>query len=174
MLTLGGVYQLRQGQQRRIQVRVRPVQNSGTLPIICQQIVKIEVGGVITRKRLQKALDSYQEEDLTVLRERWNDALQKRRKYLNSQLQQLTDKTDKTEQDVEREKCLIEQLVNLTEESNAVYVPQPGTGIPGAPAMWSPPVGMEPHIPVLFMDLNGELELSYNFTTVRITCVHFS
>lgn len=167
MLT-GGIYQLRQGQQRRIQVRVRPVQNSGTLPIICQQIVKIEVGGVMTRNRLQKALDSYQEEDLTILREKWNDALQKRRQYLNSQLQHLSEKIDKTEQDIEREKSLIEQLVNLTEESNAVYVPQPGTGIPGAPAMWSPPAGMEPHVPVLFLDLNGK------YTSVSIvTCKTF-
>lgn len=45
----GGVYQLRQGQQRRLQVRVRPVHNSGTLPIICQHIVSIEVGSVNVR-----------------------------------------------------------------------------------------------------------------------------
>ena len=42
----GGIYQLRQGQQRRIQVRVKPVQNSGTLPIICQSIVSIAIGSV--------------------------------------------------------------------------------------------------------------------------------
>ncbi|ENN74255.1 hypothetical protein YQE_09227, partial [Dendroctonus ponderosae] len=155
MLT-GGIYQLRQGQQRRIQVRVKPVQNSGTLPIICQQIMKIEVGGVMVRNRLQKPLDSYQEEDLTVLREKWNDALTKRKQYLHSQLQNLSEKLDKSEQDLEREKSLMEQLVNLTEETNAVYVPQPGTGIPGAPAMWSPPPGMEPHVPVLFLDLNAD------------------
>lgn len=45
----GGVYQLRQGQQRRIQVRVRPVQNSGTLPIICQSVVSISIGSVCNR-----------------------------------------------------------------------------------------------------------------------------
>lgn len=45
----GGIYQLRQGQQRRIQVRVKPVQNSGTLPIICQSIVSIAVGSVSMR-----------------------------------------------------------------------------------------------------------------------------
>lgn len=32
----GGVYQLRQGQQRRIVCRVKPVSNSGTLPLICE------------------------------------------------------------------------------------------------------------------------------------------
>lgn len=88
----GGVYQLRQGQQRRIQVRVKPVQNSGTLPIICQSIIKIEVGSVIGRTRLQKPLDSYQDEDLSVLREKWSDALMRRRHYLDQQIKKLINK----------------------------------------------------------------------------------
>lgn len=62
---------------------------------------------------------------------------------------------DKTEQDNEREQSLMDQWVNLTEERNAVLVPQAGSGIPGAPAVWDPPPGMEPYIPVLFLDLNG-------------------
>ncbi len=45
----GGVYQLRQGQQRRVLVEVRPVHNSGTLPIICQSIINIAVGSVSKR-----------------------------------------------------------------------------------------------------------------------------
>lgn len=48
MLT-GGVYQLRQGQQRRVAVRVKPALNSGTLPIICQSILSVEVGSVSVR-----------------------------------------------------------------------------------------------------------------------------
>lgn len=152
----GGVFQLRQGQQRRIQVRVKPVQNSGTLPIICQQIVKIEVGGVMVRSRLQKHLDSYQEEDLTVLREKWSEALLRRHQYLEQQIKKLLEKNNKTDQDIEREQSLMDQWVNLTEERNAVIVPMPGSGIPGAPAVWSPPPGMEPYVPVLFLDLNPD------------------
>uniref|UniRef100_T1G9Z1 Kinesin motor domain-containing protein n=1 Tax=Megaselia scalaris TaxID=36166 RepID=T1G9Z1_MEGSC len=93
----GGIYQLRQGQQRRIQVRVKPVQNSGTLPISCQNIVSIAIGSVTVRSKLQRPLDSYQEEDLTILREKWS-----------------------------------------------------------APASWDPPAGMEPHVPVLFLNLNAD------------------
>lgn len=37
----GGVYQLRQGQQRRVVCRVKPVANSGTLPLICEVIFNI-------------------------------------------------------------------------------------------------------------------------------------
>ncbi|GBP92325.1 Kinesin-like protein KIF13A, partial [Eumeta japonica] len=157
MLT-GGVYQLRQGQQRRIAVRVRPAQNSGTLPIICQSIISVEVGSVTVRSRLQKPLDSYQEEDLAILRERWSEALARRRQHLHAQLQKLVNLSPsaKTERDAEREQSLVEQWVSLTEERNAVLVPSPGSAIPGAPAAWSPPPGMEQHIPVLFLDLNAD------------------
>lgn len=155
MLT-GGVYQLRQGQQRRILTRVKPVQNSGTLPIICQSIISIAIGSVTVRSRLQKPLDSYQEEDLTVLREKWSEALGRRRKYLDQQIQKLINKEDKSEQEKEREMSLVNQWVSLTEERNAVLVPAAGSGIPGAPAAWEPPAGMEPHVPVLFLDLNAD------------------
>lgn len=155
MLT-GGIYQLRQGQQRRIQVHVKPVQNSGTLPIICQSILSIAVGSVTVRSKLQKPLDSYQEEDLSILREKWSEALGRRRKYLDQQIQKLINKEDKSDEEREREMSLVNQWVSLTEERNAVLVPAPGSGIPGAPASWEPPSGMEPHVPVLFLDLNAD------------------
>lgn len=41
---------------------------------------------------------------------------------------------DKSEDDVERESQLLECRLTLTEERNAVLVPSPGSGIPGAPA----------------------------------------
>lgn len=92
ILFVGGIYQLRQGQQRRIQVRVKPVQNSGTLPIICQSILNIAVGSVSVRNRLQIPLDSYQDEDLSILREKWSEALMRRRQYLDQQIQKLINK----------------------------------------------------------------------------------
>ncbi|XP_072940106.1 kinesin-like protein KIF13A isoform X5 [Epargyreus clarus] len=157
-MVTGGVHQLRQGQQRRVAVRVRPAANSGTLPIVCQHIVSLELGSVTVRSRLQKPLDSYQEEDLAMLRERWSDALARRRQHLHAQLQKLVNMSPsmKSERDVEREQSLVEQWVSLTEERNAVLVPSPGSPIPGAPAAWSPPAGMEQHIPVLFLDLNAD------------------
>ena len=39
----GGIFQLRQGQQRRIKVFVKPVQNSGMLPIICESVVNSDI-----------------------------------------------------------------------------------------------------------------------------------
>jgi kinesin family protein 13 len=48
------------------------------------------------RSRLQKPLDSYQEEDLAVLREKWSDALMRRRQYLDQQIQKLINKQGKS------------------------------------------------------------------------------
>lgn len=169
----GGVYQVRQGQQRRIQVRVKPVQNSGTLPIICQSILNVAVGSVTVRSRLQKSLDSYQEEDLTILRDKWSEALGRRRQYLDQQIQKLINKDTKSEEEKEREMSLVHQWVSLTEERNAVLVPAPGSGIPGAPASWDPSPGMEPHVPVLFLDLNGD-DLSAQTTSDEISLAGYN
>ncbi|XP_077348378.1 kinesin-like protein KIF13A isoform X8 [Lithobates pipiens] len=171
----GGVFQLRQGHSRRVQVAVNPVQNSGTLPLMVEAILSVSIGCITARStKLQKGLDSYQkddddgddmdsyqEEDLNCVRERWSDALIKRKEYLDEQIQKIINKQEKTEDDIEREARLVEQWVGLTEERNAVLVPAPGSDIPGAPANWTPPAGMETHIPVLFLDLNAD-DLSAN------------
>jgi len=153
----GGVFQLRQGQQRRIGVLVKPVPNSGMLPLICDSIVSIEIGSLCMRSKLQKPLDSYQEEDLSRLRERWSEALERRRCYLDAQMQMYMKKPDKNETEQEREQSLVEQWVHLTEERNAILVPSENSGVPGAPSSSetvSAP-GIEPHSPVLFLDLNS-------------------
>lgn len=82
--------------------------------------------------------------------------LTKRQEYLDEQLQKLVSKHDKTEDDADREAQLLEMRLTLTEERNAVMVPSAGSGIPGAPAEWTPVPGMETHIPVIFLDLNAD------------------
>uniref|UniRef100_A0A8C3RBF3 Kinesin family member 13A n=1 Tax=Cyanoderma ruficeps TaxID=181631 RepID=A0A8C3RBF3_9PASS len=154
----GGIFQLRQGHSRRVQVTVKPVQHSGTLPLMVEAILSVSVGGVTARStKLQRGLDSYQEEDLNCVRERWSDALIKRREYLDEQIQKISNKQEKSEDDIEREARLVEQWVGLTEERNAVFVPAPGSGIPGAPANWIPPAGMETHIPQIKRLAEGEM-----------------
>ncbi|XP_077522240.1 kinesin heavy chain 73 isoform X2 [Amblyomma americanum] len=155
----GGVFQLRQGQQRRLVVRVAPVVRSGTLPLICQHVGSVAVGAVCIRSRLQRPLDSYQDDDLGVLRERWCDALSRRSEYLAEHLKKIADKPVKSDEDADREKSLINQWLLLTEEKNAVLAPQPGSDIPGAPANWEPPVGMENHVPVIFLDLSDDMSV---------------
>ncbi|KAL0985463.1 hypothetical protein UPYG_G00157200 [Umbra pygmaea] len=168
-VSTGGVFQLRQGHSRRLQVSVKPVQNSGTLPLLVEAVLSVSVGCVCARStKLQRPLDSYQrdvdivemdsyqEEDLNCVRERWSEALVKRREYLDEQINKIINKQEKSEEDMEREARLVEQWVGLTEERNTVLVPAPGSGIPGAPAHWAPSAGMEAHIPVLFLDLNAD------------------
>uniref|UniRef100_A0A803TR61 Kinesin family member 13A n=1 Tax=Anolis carolinensis TaxID=28377 RepID=A0A803TR61_ANOCA len=120
----GGVFQLRQGHSRRVQVSVKPVQHSGTLPLMVEAILSVSIGCVTARStKLQRGLDSYQEEDLNCLRERWSEALIKRREYLDEQIKKISSKQEKSEDDTEREARLVEQWVGLTEERNAVLVP---------------------------------------------------
>ncbi|NXC42309.1 KI13B protein, partial [Penelope pileata] len=163
----GGIFQLRQGQSRRIQVQVKSVQESGTLPLMEESILSVGIGCVqIKHAKSQKVpeiyqeeddeMDSYQDRDLERLRRKWLCALTKRQEYLDQQLQKLVGKPDKTEDDADREAQLLEMRLTLTEERNAVMVPSAGSGIPGAPAEWTPVPGMETHIPVIFLDLNAD------------------
>ncbi|KAM6221504.1 kinesin-like protein KIF13B [Rhynchocyon petersi] len=163
----GGIFQLRQGQSRRIQVEVKSVQESGTLPLMEECILSVGIGCIKIRplrspkthetfQEEEEDMDSYQDRDLERLRRKWLNALTKRQEYLDQQLQKLVSKHDKTEDDTDREAQLLEMRLTLTEERNAVMVPSAGSGIPGAPAEWTPVPGMETHIPVIFLDLNAD------------------
>ncbi|XP_056269627.1 kinesin-like protein KIF13B isoform X3 [Pseudoliparis swirei] len=156
----GGIFQLRQGQSRRIQVDLRSVQDSGTMPLIAEILLAVSVGCVEIRNTATEQegdeMDSYQEGDLERLRRQWLAALTKRQEYLDQHLQSLVGKEEKNEDDMEREAQLLEWRLTLTEERNAVMVPSAGSGIPGAPAEWVPLPGMETHIPVLFLNLKPE------------------
>ncbi|MCP9263288.1 Kinesin-like protein KIF13B [Dirofilaria immitis] len=154
----GGIYQLKQGQQRRIHVKASPILDHGNLPLAFAQITSVSIGCICTRNSaMQKPLDSYQEEDLERIRQQWTTALANRQNYLVSHINALSAKGDKkTEPEKEREQSLINQWVALTEERNAISVPAANSDIPGSPAEWSPPLGTERHIPVLFLDLNSD------------------
>ncbi|XP_014863252.1 PREDICTED: kinesin-like protein KIF13B isoform X2 [Poecilia mexicana] len=159
-VSTGGIFQLRQGQSRRVQVDVRSVQDSGTMPLIAEIVLAVSVGCVEIRTSTANQegdeMDSYQDRDLERLRRQWLAALTKRQEYLDQHLQSLVSKAEKTEDDMEREAQLLEWRLTLTEERNAVMVPSAGSGIPGAPAEWAPLPGMETHIPVLFLDLKPD------------------
>uniref|UniRef100_A0A667ZAM9 Kinesin family member 13B n=1 Tax=Myripristis murdjan TaxID=586833 RepID=A0A667ZAM9_9TELE len=135
----GGIFQLRQGQSRRVQVEVRSVQDSGTMPLITASILSVSIGDIKIRqarpsREWDEEMDSYQEVDLERMREQWLATLTKRQEYLDQHLQKIVSKPDKSEDDVERESQLLECRLTLTEERNAVLVPSAGSGIPGAPA----------------------------------------
>uniref|UniRef100_A0A8C3ALK5 Kinesin family member 13B n=1 Tax=Cyclopterus lumpus TaxID=8103 RepID=A0A8C3ALK5_CYCLU len=142
----GGVFQLRQGQSRRVQVEVRSVLDSGTMPLIAASILSVSIGDVKVRQ-ISKSSGS-----------QWVS-----RKSNPILMGLMPDSVcvcvcvcvcvDKSEDDLERESQLLECRLTLTEERNAVLVPSAGSGIPGAPVERVPVPGMETHIPVLFLDL---------------------
>ncbi|XP_062415468.1 kinesin-like protein KIF13B isoform X2 [Pungitius pungitius] len=161
----GGVFQLRQGQSRRVQVEVRSVPDSGTMPLVAASILSVSIGDVKVRQISKgsqsqwggdEEMDSYQEADLERLRAHWLLMLTQRQEYLDQHLQKIVSRPDKSEDDVERESQLLECRLTLTEERNAVLVPPAGSGIPGAPVQRVPVPGMETHIPVLFLDLSAD------------------
>jgi kinesin family protein 13 len=50
-----------QGHSRRVQVTVKPVQHSGTLPLMVEAILSVSIGCITARStKLQRGLDSYQ------------------------------------------------------------------------------------------------------------------
>nr|XP_061843400.1 kinesin-like protein KIF13B [Nerophis lumbriciformis] len=161
----GGIFQLRQGQSRRIQVQVCPVPDSGTMPLICSSILSVSIGDVKVQSTAKgrdshsvqtEDMDSYQEVDVERMRRQWLATLTQRQEYLDQQLHKILSKADKSEDDLERESQLLECRLTLTEERNAVLVPSAGSGIPGAPVEGVPVPGMETHIPVLFLDLSAD------------------
>ncbi|XP_023809029.1 kinesin-like protein KIF13B isoform X1 [Oryzias latipes] len=160
----GGIFQLKQGQSRRIRVGLHSVPDSGTMPLITASILSVSVGDirvqqvrhVKSRPQLDEDMDSYQEVDLERMRQHWLDMITQRQEYLDQQLQKTVSKPDKSEEDVERESQLLECRLTLTEERNAVLVPMAGSGIPGAPVQRLPVPGMETHVPVLFLDLSAD------------------
>uniref|UniRef100_A0A915BGU3 Kinesin-like protein unc-104 n=2 Tax=Parascaris univalens TaxID=6257 RepID=A0A915BGU3_PARUN len=173
----GGIYQLKQGQQRRIVVRVKPVADRGNLPLAFEHISSVSIGCICSRNpAVQKPLDSYQEEDLDRIREQWTKALANRQNYLERQIHSLSSKgVNKSANESEREQSLINQWVALTEERNAVSVPAANSDIPGAPADWDPPPGVERHVPVLFLDLNADdmtEEIPSEDGSVRVAGMH--
>uniref|UniRef100_A0A8C3TTH2 Kinesin family member 13B n=1 Tax=Catharus ustulatus TaxID=91951 RepID=A0A8C3TTH2_CATUS len=119
-VSTGGIFQLRQGQSRRIQVEVKSVQESGTLPLMEESILSVGIGCVQIKHTKSQ---NYQDRDLERLRRKWLCALTKRQEYLDQQLQKLVGKPDKTEDDADREAQLLEMRLTLTEERNAVMVP---------------------------------------------------
>ncbi|CAF1486858.1 unnamed protein product, partial [Adineta steineri] len=141
--------------QRLRLARLRVIPQSGTMPLVLHAIRSVEIGSINTRKiNAPKQLDSYQDEELQRLRREWLDLIEKRKVYLESEIKMLSQQTNKTPNDLERETALLEQLVRLAEERNFSELPPPGSGIPGSPPCWTPPATIEEHRPLIFLDLD--------------------
>uniref|UniRef100_A0A8C2H164 Kinesin family member 13Bb n=1 Tax=Cyprinus carpio TaxID=7962 RepID=A0A8C2H164_CYPCA len=155
----GGIFQLKQGQSRRVQVGVRSVQDSGTMPLITESVLSVSIGNMFgcvlyllasTVRRDVDELHAYVSLEIKCV----SSLVKMRAKCLTAASFPLA-LVDKSEEDVESESQLLECRLTLTEERNAVLVPSAGSSIPGAPAEWAPVPGMETHIPVIFLDLNS-------------------
>uniref|UniRef100_A0A0N5B8A5 Kinesin motor domain-containing protein n=1 Tax=Strongyloides papillosus TaxID=174720 RepID=A0A0N5B8A5_STREA len=163
-IACGGIYQLKQGQQRRIDVSISERNDHGNLPLMISEITSVSIGSIfVANCDKNENFDSYQEEDLDMIKDLWATALKERHKYLSKQISMINEKgSKKTGKDTEREKSLITQWMILTEERNAVSVPATNSSIPGAPSDISVPLGCEKHVPVVFLNIDTEEMNAFN------------
>ncbi len=161
----GGVYQLRQGQSRQINVRVNPTRSNSIMwyngvlfNLEPHRIDRVAAGNVIGKESgVTQPLDSYQDADLNRLRDKCKEILESRKQYLYSQLSLLSgDGQATTDEEKERYESLCRQLVSLGEEQAALDAPEDNSGLPGSTIEWEPAVGMEKHVPIVFLDLDED------------------
>lgn len=62
-------------------------------------------------------------------------------------------KREKDAGDEAKEGYLLNRWVSSIQERDAILVPAPGSGLPGAAATEAPPLGLEQHTPLIFADI---------------------
>ena len=93
-----------QGQSRRIYIQA--LMADGGSPLQCDHISSVAIGSIYLRTRYEEPLDSWQEQDLDRLRNKWSDALMNRREYLDADVRRIVSK--KGEESEMRKKVLCE------------------------------------------------------------------
>lgn len=67
------------------------------MPLVLHEIRSVEIGSISTRKiQAPYQLDSYQDEDLQYLKEKWLNFIEKRKTYLESQISRVDKELSKT------------------------------------------------------------------------------
>ena len=150
----GGTYQLKQGQSRKIQISVQNVQSSGRTEL--GYIQSVEIGSVVMRAKQDVPLDSFQEQDFNLLKEKWGQMLLLRKDYLDSEMKILMDKQDKTSEEVERKTKLIDEWLLMQQERN-VLVHSDFSKMLGGSKNWYLPLGYESRPPIIFIDAENDL-----------------
>ena len=150
----GGTYQLKQGQSRKIQISVQSVQSSGSIEL--GSIQHVEIGSVILRSKQEVPLDSYQEGDFNLMKEKWGHTLQLRKEYLDSEMKIIMDKDNKNSEDIKKETKLIDEWLMMQQERN-LLTHADFNQILGMSRNWNLPVGYEFRVPIIFIDIEEDL-----------------
>jgi kinesin family member 13 len=166
----GGIYQLKQGQSRQIRIEIakinkkqHPMWFNGALNHFqLDKIENLSAGAVLARKittnSIGRSLDSYQEHDLTILKEKCSEYLNERKLYLYKEIEAasksvLTDDIqNETDTGKDRYESLCKQLAELGEEQASIDAPMEDSRLPGSTINWQPNDGTEKHVPIIFID----------------------
>ncbi|XP_016149819.1 kinesin-like protein KIF13A [Sinocyclocheilus grahami] len=158
-VSTGGVFQLRQGHSRRLQVSVRPVQHSGTLPLLVEAVLSVSIGCVSARStKLQRPLDSYQVSE-TDKHTRQSSITTDPLRSLHLEPSSLPVLTDSSSEGLVPDipPCLVaEGMEDMKGKPIIGTVLEEKCSHQCCCCSRVPPAGMEAHIPVLFLDLNAD------------------
>ena len=150
---------MKHGHQRRIVVRVKPVDNSGKLALNLHSIVGVSVGSVVGRSKFQKPLDSFQDEGLSRVREEWASRVMVVKDRLDTAIHKLAD-MDKDAESIE--KSLLEKKNCVIDELNKVTVATDCN----KPQASSAGREMETQVPLIYLDTE-EMESNENLTVLN-------
>ena len=135
-VSTGGIFMIRQGQSRRINVSVKPVSGHGCGPLKCGRISSMSVGSFYLRDQCDEPLDSFQSADLERLRVKWYYALVNRREYLHAEVVKIMEKREQLAADLEKQNELLDQWAAMQWQRAAILQPKGGSGVPGSPNNW--------------------------------------
>ena len=150
----GGIYPLKQGQSRKIQISVQNVQSSGSIEL--GSIQSVEIGSVIVRSKQDVPMDSYQEQDFNLMKEKWGHTLHLRKEYLDNEMKQIMDKEQKTSEDIHKETKLIDEWLMMQQERNLI-VHSDFNQILGMSRNWNLPPGFEFRVPIIFINIEEDI-----------------
>ena len=150
----GGTYQLKQGQSRKIQITVQSVQSSGNIEL--GSIQHVEIGSVILRSKQDVPMDSYQDGDFNLMKEKWGHTLQRRKEYLDNEMKIIMDMDTKNSEDIKIDTKLIDEWQMMQQERN-LLTNADFNHILGMRRNWNLPAGYEFKVPIIFIDVEEDL-----------------
>eukprot|EP00730_Choanoeca_flexa_P008373 TRINITY_DN12479_c1_g1_i1.p1 TRINITY_DN12479_c1_g1~~TRINITY_DN12479_c1_g1_i1.p1 ORF type:complete len:1393 (+),score=432.09 TRINITY_DN12479_c1_g1_i1:2-4180(+) len=124
----GRLLRLREGASRRIAVRI---QHDDGARLGMTGIKQVLVGDIATVSKPFRPVDSFRDEDLELVKRRFDDVLRQRKEEMEQEMQELAARGKLSVEDKERQQRLAGDMTGLLQEKDAMFNPAPDSGLPG-------------------------------------------
>eukprot|EP00045_Choanoeca_perplexa_P016108 m.212998 g.212998 ORF g.212998 m.212998 type:complete len:1764 (+) comp17171_c0_seq1:162-5453(+) len=131
---------LREGASRRIAVNL---QHTTGARLAMTGIKQVLVGDIFTVSKPFPGVDSFRDQDLELVRRRFDALLKERQESLEIELQLLLSAKSLTQEEQDRKRRLAVQLTELAKEKDAMFHPAEDSGLPGCALSHKPNQGYE-------------------------------